>query len=342
MNAQQHFRHRLVVVDPPFLRCRLEHRIFSTDVVRGDGAIAVFLQSQNHIEVAQRRLDHEHVRTFCHVEFCFPQRLVPVGGIHLVRLLVSEFGSALQCIAERSVEGARILGGVAEDGRVGMSRGVQRVSDDAHPSVHHVRRSDAVETCLCLNHGHFCKNGQRQVIGNLAFLNNPVMTVRTVRVHRHITHQPCFRKALLDFTGDVQVEILLGHPVARACIFEVLLHRRKQHEGRHAQFHGRFHLPQRVVYGQAIDAWHGCNRLPLGRTIQHKQGENQMSRRKVGFPHHATDCRGTPISPWPLRQIVDHAQGLREFNSFTKPSSSARIAFCNSKWSASDKSSMDS
>ena len=168
------------------------------------------------------------------------------------------------------------------------------------------------------------------------------MTVGTVGVHGHVAHQPRFRKPVLDGACEAQVEIVPRHPVRGVGVLQGFVHRGEQHEGRHPQLKALLHLLQGVVLRHPVHPRHGHDGLSTGGAVQHKHGVNEMVRRQMGFPHQASHGSRAPVAARTLRQIVGHAQGFKEFNSFTNPSSSARMACCRAKWSASDKSSMDS
>ena len=250
-------------------------------------------------------------------------------------------GRTLERIAKWAVVRAGVLGRVAQDSRVGVAGSVKGVSDDAHTSVHHVGRTDAVKAGLGLNHRHVREDGQGEVIHDLAFLHHPIMAVGTVGIHGHVAHQPRFREARLDGPGNAEVKVLLRHPVRGLGVFESVVHGGKQYKRRYPQFHGRFHLAQGVVFCHPIDAGHGDNGLAAVRTVEHKQGINQMIGRQVRFTHQPAHRSRPPVPARALRQIVRH-QGFRALSSSTNPSNSARMAFCKAKWSASDNSSIES
>ena len=341
MDAQEHLGHRLVVVNPALLRRGFEHGVFTADVVGGDGTVAEFLQGQNDIEVAQRRLDHQHVGTLGHVQFSLAQGFVAVGRIHLVRLLVAVLGRTLERVSKRPVVRTGVLGRVAQDSRVGVACSVKGVSDNAHTAVHHVGRTDAVKTGLGLNHCHVCQDGQGEVVHDLAFLHHPIVAVGTVGIHGHVAHQPRFGEAGLDGPGNAEVKVLLRQPVRSLGVFESVVHGGKQHKRRHPQLHGRFNLSQGVVLCHPIDARHGDNGLAAVRTVEHKQGIDQMIWRQVRFTHQPSHRSRPSVPARALWQIVRH-QGFRALSSSTNPSNSARMAFCKAKWSASDNSSIES
>ena len=107
-------------------------------------------------------------------------------------------GSALQGIAERTVVRAGVLRRVTQDGRVGVARRIKGLADDRNTSVHHVGRTNAVKSRFRLDDRHVGQDGEREVVDDLAFLDDTVVAIRTVRIHRHVAHQPRLREAILD------------------------------------------------------------------------------------------------------------------------------------------------
>src|SRR6185312_8806893 len=106
LHRRQHLEHRRALVERAGLRGRLQHRVFAGDLVdRGRHAERV-LHAAHDVEVRQPGLDHHHVGAFADVEPRFPQRLVAVGGIHLVRVLVAaaERRRGADGVTERAVE----------------------------------------------------------------------------------------------------------------------------------------------------------------------------------------------------------------------------------------------
>ena len=122
----------------------LDHRVLAADVVGGDRQVRGVLHAAHDVEVGQRGLDHDHVGALLHVEQRLAQRLVAVGGVHLVAAAVAEGRRRVGRLAERAVEGRGELGAVGEDRRVAEAVLVERGADGADAPVHHVARRDHV------------------------------------------------------------------------------------------------------------------------------------------------------------------------------------------------------
>ena len=75
-----------------------------------------------HVEVRQRRLDHQHVGALGEVELALAQRLAHVRRIHLVAAAVAERRRRLGDLAERPVEGRGVLRRVRDDRRLRAAR----------------------------------------------------------------------------------------------------------------------------------------------------------------------------------------------------------------------------
>ena len=92
------------------------------------------------------------------------QRLVAVGGIHLVAAAVAEGGRRVGRLAERAVEGGGELGGVGEDRQVVEALVVERRADRADAPVHHVARRDHVGARARVRDGGAREQLERRVV----------------------------------------------------------------------------------------------------------------------------------------------------------------------------------
>src|SRR3546814_20367524 len=80
--------------------------------------------------IGQARFDHHAIGALVEIEFDLAQRFLPVGGIHLIGLLVAlQQPAAADRVAERAVEAARIFGRIGHDLDVDMAFTLQRVTD---------------------------------------------------------------------------------------------------------------------------------------------------------------------------------------------------------------------
>ena len=109
----------------------LDHRVLAADVVRRHRQAGGVLDAPHDVEVRQRGLDHDDVGALLDVEQHLAQRLVAVGGVHLVAAAVAEGGRRVDRLAERAVEGRGELRAVGEDRRVAQAVVVERGADRA-------------------------------------------------------------------------------------------------------------------------------------------------------------------------------------------------------------------
>ena len=86
------------------------------------------------------------------------------GRVHLVAAAVAELRGALGGLAERAVEGAGVLGGVAHDRHVREAVGVQPPADRPDHAVHHAAGGDHVGAGPGVDHGLPAEQLQRGVV----------------------------------------------------------------------------------------------------------------------------------------------------------------------------------
>jgi hypothetical protein len=99
----------------------------------------------DHVQIGQRRLDHDQVGPFGQIEFDFAQSFAGSSRkIHLITAAVAELWGALSRVAERPVKGTRVLGGVAHDRHMRIAGLIEGAADGAHHAVHHGAGGDDV------------------------------------------------------------------------------------------------------------------------------------------------------------------------------------------------------
>ncbi len=156
-------------VDPAALGGGLDHRVLARHVVGGDGHVDGGPHLGQHVEVGERRLDHDHVGALGHVEGDLGQRLAPVAVVLLVALAVAPAHDGdVGGLAERAVEGRRVLGGVGQHRGPGVPGPVEGTADGGHLSVHHPARGDHVGAGRRLHDGQVGVELDRGVVVDLA------------------------------------------------------------------------------------------------------------------------------------------------------------------------------
>ena len=155
--------------------CGLDHRVFARDVVGRDRAVETLAHRPDHVEVGERRLDHQHVCTLVEVERAFAKRLADVRWIHLVAAPVSEGRGRFGHLAERAVERGGVLGGIGDDRRLR-----QRFADRTDAAVHHVARRDDIRARLDVARSGSREQLERVVVLDLAVPQDAAMPVARV------------------------------------------------------------------------------------------------------------------------------------------------------------------
>src|SRR5262249_27570769 len=137
LDAGEDFQSHAALVDPAFLRGRLDHGKLAADVVRRHRYFEAILDPANDVEIGQGRLDHDDVGAFGKVKGDLAERLVAVGRVHLVAGAVAELGRRFGGVAERTVETGSVFGCVAHDRQPRVAGGVQPGADCLNHTVQH-------------------------------------------------------------------------------------------------------------------------------------------------------------------------------------------------------------
>ena len=141
------------------------------------------------------------------------KRLVAVRRVHLVDLLVAlaEVGGRADGVAERAVEGARVLGAVRHDPGVDVAGALERGADRADAAVHHVARRDDVDAGLGLHQRLLGEHGDGLVVDDVAGrVEQAVLAVARERVEGDVGHDAELGEALLQLAHDARHEALRG------------------------------------------------------------------------------------------------------------------------------------
>ena len=82
--------HGAPLVEPAQLCGGLHHGVLAAHVVGDERQLGPLAHRADHVEVGERRLDHDHVGAFGLVDRRLEHRLAHVGGIHLILAPVAE------------------------------------------------------------------------------------------------------------------------------------------------------------------------------------------------------------------------------------------------------------
>ena len=178
-------------VDPTGGRGRLHHGELATHVVRRQGHGHLPSGQREHVERRHGRLDHDHVGALGHVLRNLGQRLAEVARVLLVGPPVASAGDRhLDRVAERAVEGRRVLRGVRQDRDLVVSRPVERGADGGDLAVHHPARCHDVGARIRLGHGDALVQLERGVVQHLArWAQHATVSMVGVLVETEVGHQ---------------------------------------------------------------------------------------------------------------------------------------------------------
>src|SRR2546423_9037552 len=141
---EQRLQHDALAIDPPALRSRAYHRVFATHLIGGYRVSRLGFHTRNNVEIGSGGLHHHGVCAFLDVGANFTHCFFGVTGIHLVAPSIAGLRRRLCRLAEWTVVARCILRRVAENRGIGKIVFVERRSDRADSTIHHVTRRDDV------------------------------------------------------------------------------------------------------------------------------------------------------------------------------------------------------
>ena len=112
-------------------------------------------------------------------------------------------------IAERPIEARRILGRIRQNAWLVEARLIERGSQRADATVHHVRRREYVDAGLGVAKRLAGQGDDCRIVGHVAALvDQAVLAVAGVRVERDVGHNPQRRKAVLQSADGARYQAL--------------------------------------------------------------------------------------------------------------------------------------
>src|SRR5215216_6493525 len=290
------------LVEPAVLRRGFDHRVLPAHAVRRDGQVRRLSDQAKDVEVRQGGLDHHEVRPLLDIQLDLEKRLAGVGRVHLVAAPITEGGGALGGLAERSVEGRGVLGGVGHDRGVFEALAVQLAPYGRHPAIHHVRGSDDVRPGLGLGGGGPGEELEADVVQDLAgvLLHDPAVTVARVLAQAHVRDHDEIRYRVLYGAGrELDDPLRIICPARRLVL---LIGDAEEQHARYAELVGSLCLGDGVVYGELEDAGHGGDRVSHVLPDGHEDGIDKVARRERGLAHQAAQSGRTACPPQPLNR----------------------------------------
>ena len=152
------------LVNPSVGGGRFHHGVLPAHIVHCKRHIERERRLLQNIQIGEGRFDHHNVRPLLYIRPDFPQRLLPVGAVHLIAFAVAEARRRVSRIPERSVIGGGKFRAVSHDRRLGKACPVEPFPYGRHPAVHHIRGRCHIRTGLHKTHRHLHQIGQRLVV----------------------------------------------------------------------------------------------------------------------------------------------------------------------------------
>ncbi len=254
------------------------HRVLAADLVDQRWHAEGLFHPGHDVEVRHARLYHHHVGAFGNVEGDFTQRLVAVGGVHLVGAFVAlaQARGRADRVAERAVIGRRILGRVGQDAHVHEAGFVERMANPADTAIHHVGGRDHIAAGSRLHNGLQAEHVHGFVVDHVAVAQQAIVAMAGVGIEGHVAHDADVGHRGLHGAHGPADEVL---PVQRFVAVGRLAFRRcgrKQSDGRDAQVARLLHGFHEQIERQPIDARHRGHRRALLRSFLNEDRPDEI------------------------------------------------------------------
>ena len=305
LNAEQALHQRPSSSSQPLAARRLQHRVLAADLVDEGRHREASLHPAHDVQVGHAGLDHHHVGAFLEVERHFAQRLVAVGRVHLVGPSCRPCRGAGRAdgVAERAVEGGRVLGGVGHDPRVGAParrarRGSRRCGRPSCRTAPRCRRRPRPGTAPART--------STSTVSSLRMTpsrEQAVLAVAGVRVERDVGDHAQLGELL--FSARMARHTGCRGSVASRPSSRLQLRRRhrKQRHRRDAQLDRLSATGQQQVDRQPLDAGHRCDRLAPVLAVQHEHRQDQVVGRQPVLGHQPAGPGIGAVAAGPHAQI---------------------------------------
>src|SRR5436190_1809884 len=295
LEARQDFQDNSLFIQPALLRRRLDHGVFSADVICADRNIKRIAHPADDIQVRQRGLHHHHVGTLFEIQLHFLQRLSRIGWVHLIAAPVAKLGSRLSRFPEGSVEARTIFCGIRKNGNVVELVFIQRFTNGPHPPVHHVRRGDDVGAGACVGERLLSKNRHRGIIGHFAVLDNTTMTMVRVFAEADVGNDKKFQLCSANrFNGEL--DYALGAEGAGAAWVLGFGQSKKNDPGNPERLNLAAFL-HNLIDRLLVNAGHGADFLANLGTRTHEQRIDETRRSKARLANKVTQRGAPPQTP---------------------------------------------
>jgi hypothetical protein len=273
----------------------LHHRVLAAHVVRADRQRGGLTHTAEHVEVSERRLDHQHVGALFFVETRLAKPFARISRIHLVGRAVAELGRAIGRVAKRPVERRGVFHGVREDGEVFVRRLVEGLPNRRDAPVHHVARGDHVGTGIRVDERDAREHLERRVVVDVDHavtprVENAAVAVVGVLVDTNVGHHDDLGRGVFHRpNGHRHGPFGIG-PRFATRIF--VLRETKENDASETGVTSLAGDPRRVRDGVLRDARHRAYRAGLVDARVKKQREHEVLRADRRLANETTERRG--------------------------------------------------
>src|SRR5690554_1386567 len=293
--SQDLLNHPLLIY-PSIGCCRLHHRELSTYIVGNNRYIEVVLHPSDYIQIAQSRLDHNHIGTLQDVLLYLAQSFIAVGRIHLVTAAVAKLGGTLCCVTKRPVKSTGKFRRISHYGQLGKATFIEGLPYGGYPTVHHVAGGDHIGTGLGQGQRLPGQRGYRKIVVHLpidqrtAMPMGGIFTIADVGNNEHL--QFCFTQS---FNGTGHYGMVTAGDLAR---FILLFGDPEQQDAAHPGIcHQIAHLFYQLINTQLKVSRHRGNRVTHPASKTHKVRHNQVGGLHFRLSYHLPQKRRPPQSP---------------------------------------------
>src|SRR5256714_6675025 len=306
--ARQRLQHHALLVDPAALGGGLYHRVLAGDVVGGERQIKPFAHHLDDVEVCDRGLDHEEVRALHHVQLGLAHRLARVGRVHLVRAPVAERGRAVRRLAERPVEGRRVLHGIGHDGHVLEPGLVQPLAYRCDLPVHHRRRRDDVGSRLRLTDSRARDEFKRLVVQDLALAHDAAVAVRGVLAQARVCDDDHFWRCSPHGAYGLLHDAARGVRARRSLVLR--FGQAEEYDGGNAHVEGGGGPARHLVNPEVEDARQRRHLAPHALDRAREQRQYQILSRQSRLSHECAHALAPPQTPRSVNKITHRRNSL--------------------------------
>ena len=177
---------------------------------------------------------------------------------------------------------------------------VQRFANNAHASIHHVRRSHNIRPCSRVRDGLLGKNIQRGIVGHFAVFNYPAMPVVRVFTQANIGYYQQFEFCLANrLYGTLHHAIRGNRTRAPGVLF---LRQPEQNYSRNSQRFDFAAFFDNLIGRLLKHSRHGADFLPYLSPGAHKHRIDQSCNAQSRFANQSAQPFIAAQSPPPVRR----------------------------------------